>query len=371
MTCDQAIRLVEKLADGEAKPSERTEAETHLESCADCRSHYQFVRALESASEKIDWPEPPETYWSHLPSKVLTRLERERPAKRGSFWQKLLAPPVLRFGAVAATLSVVVAVGYSVLQNDQLQPEPEMAQSARSPASAGQRQVDDKAAGVSPRPALAGGVSPKPALGAGVADDPGFESQPPAALPSLSVDPASVEPDESGRVESARRTADLEGPTELTNAAGLAGRGADQEFQDRPAAAPPRRRENRALRSLAEAPGEPVEATVATEEATTAELAPIDASVELARKEAPARAQSSVADRCAEWRDYLARNGDEGSDSLEARYQVALCSLERYTSEPSGEARATAERDVEAFLAMESDGDRADDVRARAERLRR
>ena len=380
MTCDQAIRLVEKLADGEAKPSERTEAESHLESCEDCRSHYQFVRALESASEKIHWPELTEAYWQHLPSKVLARLEREGPAR--SFWQNLLSPPVLRFGAVAATLTVVVAVGFNVLRNDQLQREPDAAQ---APARTGKRQVDEKVTGVSGQPAPAAGVSPQPAL----------ETEPLAAAPSFSVDTDSVAPEESGRVESARRStlrraesleprpapplvlpktppaepaqlveteedelADLERP---------AGSFAAQSFQDAPAAAPPRRREDRMLRSFADSPGEPVELTVVSEEATNAELAP----VALGRKQAPARALSSVTNRCGEWRDYLAENGDEGSDSLEARYQVALCSLERYASEPSDDARATVERDVEAFLAMESDGERADEVRARAQQLRR
>ena len=370
MTCDQAIRLVEKLADGEAKPIERTEAESHLESCADCRSHYQFVRALESASEKIDWPEPPEAYWQHFPSKVLARLERDEAAR--SVWQKLLSPPVLRFGAVAATLMVVAAVGFSVLENDQLQPEPKLAQ---APPGAGKQPVDAKAAGVSGEP---GPLADK--------------------APALAVDSAPVAPEESGRVESARSStrrrpeslndsldvapvplltlsaeedelAELERSADVENPDGLAGGVAEQSFEDAPAAASPRARDNRMLRTLAEAPAEPGEAMVATEEATNAEIAPVEASVELARKQAPAL--SSVTNRCAEWRDYLAENGDEGSDSLEARYQVALCSLERYASEPSDEARAAAERDVEALLAMESDGERADDVRARAQQLKR
>ena len=372
MTCDQAIRLVEKLADGEAKSRERTEAESHLESCADCRSHYQFVRALESASEKIDWPEPPEAYWQHFPSKVLARLERDEPAR--SVWQKLLSPPVLRFGAVAATLMVVAAVGFSVLENDQLQPEPKLAQ---TPPGAGKQPVDEKAAGISGEP---GPLADK--------------------APALAVDSAPVAPEESGRVESARSSTrrraeslaesldvapvplptlsaeedelgELERSADVENPDGLAGGVAEQSFEDAPAAASPRARDNRMLRTLAEAPAEPGEAMVATKEATNAEFAPVEASVELARKQAPARALSSVTNRCAEWRDYLAENGDEGSDSLEARYQVALCSLERYASEPSDEARAAAERDAEALLAMESDGERADDVRARAQQLKR
>ena len=83
---------------------------------------------------------------------MLARLEREQPVEGRRFWRKLLAPPVLRFGAVAATLTVVVAVGFSVLRDDRLRPEPEMAQ---APASMGKRQVDDKAVGTSPQPAAA------------------------------------------------------------------------------------------------------------------------------------------------------------------------------------------------------------------------
>jgi len=366
MTCDQAIRLVEKLADGEAKPSERTEAESHLESCEDCRSHYQFVRALVSASEKIDWPEPPEAYWQHLPSKVLARLEREEPAR--SLWQKLLSAPVLRFGAVAATLTVVVAVGFSVLENDQLQLESELAQ----PASAGKRQTDEKAAGVS--------AEPEP-----LADK----------APSLAVESASAAPEESGRVESARRTsqrrplpesfvvaptplptqsaeeAETELAADVANTVGLAEGVSERSLGDAPAAASPSGRDNRMLRALAEAPAEPGEAMVATEEAPSDEIAPVEASVVLVRKQqAPARARTSVTDRCGEWRAYLAENGDEGRDSLEALYEVALCSLERYASEPSDDARAAAVKDVEAFLTIESDGERADEVRSRSEQLR-
>lgn len=341
MTCDQAMRLVEKLADGEAKPAEQKEAESHLESCAECRSHYDFVVALESASEKIDWPEPPEAHWQHFPKKVLARLEREQPAAGRSFWQKLLSPPVLRFGAVAATLTVVVAVGTIVLRDDQLEPD-----LAQAPASVGKRQVDDKAAVTTPQ------AQPLPEESGRV--EPASRATEPAPAPRQAVaEKEEAELDELGALEYA---------ADVANPAGLAGDVADQSFRDSPSAAPPSRRENRALRSQAEAPGEPAEAVVATEEAMNAQLA---------RKVAPPRARSSVMNDCAEWRDYLARNGDDGSESLEARYRVALCSLESFTTEPSDGARATAERDAEAFLAMESEGDRADEVRTRAERLRR
>lgn len=339
MTCDQAMRLAEKLADGEAKPSERREAESHLESCAECRAHYDFVVALASASENVEWPEPPEAYWQHFPSKVLARLEREPPAEGQRLWQRLFAPPVLRFGAVAATLTVVVAVGFSVLRDEPLQPEP-----AQVPASVGKPPAEEIAGSVAPEraPEKSGRIEP-----ASRAPEPA-----PALLKALPEK-------EEGQLGGLEYSADVANPANPAKPAGVAGVAAEQSVRDSPAAAPPRRRENRALRALAEAPAETV---VATEEATNAELA---------RKEAPVRARSAVMSPCAEWRDYLARNGDEGSESLEARYQVALCSLERYTRDPSDEARATAERDAEAFLAMESDGDRADEVRERAEQLRR
>ena len=73
MNCEEAIRLVEKLADGEASEHEKSQAESHLGRCADCRSHYDFVLALSEASANAPSPEPPSSYWELLPSKVLSR----------------------------------------------------------------------------------------------------------------------------------------------------------------------------------------------------------------------------------------------------------------------------------------------------------
>ena len=86
MKCETAILLVEKLADGEASADEKALAEQHVSSCTDCRSHYTFVKALASASEKIELPPaPPQAYWEHLPSRIIARLhEDESPG----IWQQ-------------------------------------------------------------------------------------------------------------------------------------------------------------------------------------------------------------------------------------------------------------------------------------------
>jgi len=370
MTCDQAMGLVEKLADGEATPAERGEAEAHIEGCENCRSHYEFVLALESASERIDWPEPPDAYWQHLPSKVRARLERGREPK--SFWHMLFAPAVLRFGAVAATLTVVVAVGFSVLRDEPSRLEPSI---APAPASAGKQQADDKLA-VADEPVAASeleaaaDMAPPPAAGLpSVPSEEGFGARAevaaperaPAVAPAPATPPAQLAPEEFDD-----ELAEREPTWDVANPAGLEGGVAPAE--------PASGRENRArlvespevagqavqaVQAVqAEKPKQPTEADVETEEASEARFA---------RR---SLASSAAVERCAEWRAYVQRNEDEGSESLEGRYQVAVCSLREYETEPSDERRERALRDVDSFLALESEGERAEQVRRQAAELR-
>lgn len=374
MTCEKALSLVEKLADGEATPHERAEAEAHIDSCEDCHSHYQFVHALESASEAINWHEPPESYWQHLPSKVLARLDRE-PERKG-FWGMLFAPAVLRFGAVAATLTVVVAVGLTVLRDDPAQLEPQLAQ---SPAS-GKRQDDEKsviaeeslaeperALGAQPEPERQLGLAGRPSPSAGVASTPNE----PARRQRLEAPPAQSVPAAPALQAAEAVPADLEGEIEeveqaweVTNPAGLEG---GVVAPAEPAEDPPAARQNR-LRSFAESAdvaGESRRARDADEQYEQDELArdPGLSAAKLSR--------ASGVDVCAGWRRYLEQNGDEGSESIEARYQVAVCSFGELDVIPSAEARERASEDAAAFLALESEGERAEEIRARSERLNR
>lgn len=367
MTCEKALSLVEKLADGEATPNERAEAEAHIDSCGDCRSHYQFVRALESASEAIDWHEPPEAYWQHLPSKVLARLERE-PERKG-FWQKLFAPAVLRFGAVAATLTVAVAIGFTVLRDDPAQLEPQLSQ---SPAS-GKRQDDGKsviaeeslaeperALPAQPEPEPQPGLAGRPSPSVGVASTPNEpvrrqRLEPPPDVQTRPALRAAQAPAEAVPADLEDEIEEVEPAWEAENPAGLEG-GVAAPVADAPAALA---RDNR-LRSFAES------AEVAGESRRAQEA---DELVGDPGAPAEKRSRETSVDTCAGWRRYLEQNA--GSESVEARYQVAVCSLDELEADPSDEARERASEDADAFLRLESEGERAEEIRARSERLNR
>ena len=60
----------------------------------------------------------------------------------------------------------------------------------------------------------------------------------------------------------------------------------------------------------------------------------------------------TVEDRCASWRQYLEQNGDGGEQSLEARFQVAECSLDEYEEDPSEANLKRQPRDVDDYLAL-------------------
>jgi hypothetical protein len=349
MTCDREVRLVEKLADGEASPRERARAEAHMESCEDCRSHYQFVRALETASEHIEWSAPPEAYWQHLPAKVLARI-RSGSGEERSPWRRRTTPAVLRFGAVAATVTVVVAVGLVVMRDAPDQLEPQMA-----PAPMNERQAELQAdASESPET-----VADAPASSGTAAEAP-EEAPPPAPVQQAPRAPAPAEP--PAAAPSARaRPAPVDPNAE---------RGWEAENLERNV--PPPARENRAQRSLAEAPGEAGRQREADAGEAFREEATLASDAVLRKEASTLSARTSAATGgCEQWREYLARNGDDGSESTEARYRVALCSIEEHEADPSEQSLEAVERDVEAFFALESEGERADELRARMEELER
>ncbi len=385
MTCDKAIRLVEKLADGETNPGERAEAEMHLETCKECNSHYQFVRALESASEKIELPEPPEAYWQRFPSKVLTRIEREGREEReeqSGFWQKLFTPWMFRFGAAAATLTLVIAVGVSVYRDDPRQLESESSEMseaidvAQAPAAApGKTAFDEKAAGsedTAQRDPEEARASAPPAV-----------ARPPASAPARDVPLRS----ESNKLRNARPKSspapvagdELDESRFVERAIGTAERDdvSDESLQEAPE---PERLGRGSARSREPSPSEstfPEELeladTVSEDSARQHSVAEPQQAVRassLAAGEAGSAVLASASGSCAEWRRYLAENDDQASEAREAHYQVALCSLRSYDAEPNDDTRDEATRDADAFLAIESDTERAEEIRLRLEPLR-
>jgi hypothetical protein len=59
----------------------------------------------------------------------------------------------------------------------------------------------------------------------------------------------------------------------------------------------------------------------------------------------------------------------ERSHGADARFRLAVCSLERYEGQPTDEHRIQAIEDAQAFLARESEGERAELVREKLNRI--
>jgi hypothetical protein len=65
-----------------------------------------------------------------------------------------------------------------------------------------------------------------------------------------------------------------------------------------------------------------------------------------------------------------AESSPAGRESADARYRLAVCSLMRHEREATAELEALAVKDAEAFLALESEGARADQVRTLLRRIK-
>lgn len=297
--CVEIRAIVEKLADSEATAAEKRTAEAHLERCPSCQSHAAFLAFLEEES-RAALPEPPESYWEHLPRKVLARIDSEGRRPSG-FSRILLSPWMLRVGALGAALVLVTALGVTLLR-----------ESVKAPA---------------PAPEAPESEAPAPE---------------PIASPPMARDEAAGPAAVGEAVPEARKSETASGVS-----------------QARPPVAP----------DEAAASFESNEVEVSSFQAAAPEPrenAPVPESAARARP-AAASAGEAPAD-CDGLRRTLSVLASE--EAPDARYRLALCSLERHQREPTEEVRTLAIEDAEAFLAGESEGSRADEIRGRLQRIR-
>jgi hypothetical protein len=313
--CAEIAALVEKLADGEASAAERLAAEPHLEKCPSCRSHLEFLVSLEKESRSMQYPEPPPSYWDLLPRKVLDRIDSEKSRPSG-FLHRLLAPPVVRWGALGATLLVVSMVGLSLLREDSRAPARELPAS-RAPSAPPPMARDEAAPEVAPLESLPRTEERDSELQKSPAPAP----VPPPAASADSAQAVTLSPDS---VLPAQREANVR---VLESAGGQLQKAA-------PAAARTR-------------------IGVEDCDALRQAVAALDA--------APAPGVLEV-QRAREVRT------DQLDDST-ARFQLALCMLERHEREGTDELRMRAIEDAEAFLAGESEGARAEEIRVKLRRI--
>jgi hypothetical protein len=307
--CAEALSLVEKLSDGEATAAEKRAAESHLEECSSCRGHMEYLVSLSKEARSMSFPEPPESYWQHLPRRVLDRIDADRGERsRKGLWGALRTPAMLRWGALGATLAVLVTVGTAVLREDSRTPAPPPPAAAQAPPPEARA-----AAEPSVPPPMARDEAPpgeaklEPGVASGDDDRAAAKASPPAA------------------------------PSEPRSGS---------EANESAGAADPRRLENENARALESA----------NRHRAAAAPAPMARKVALEDCEGLRRAADSAPD---------------GPGKADSWYRLAACSLERHERQAAEEElRKLAIEDADGFLALESAGPRADEIRSRLERIR-
>jgi hypothetical protein len=307
--CAEARDLVEKLSDGEVTAAERRTAEAHLEKCPSCRGHFEFLVSLSREARAMSLAEPPESYWEHLPRRVLDRIDsgRRRPSGIGAI---LLGPSMLRFLPLGATLLLVTAVSLFVLRERSRIGEP----ATTVPAAA------------SESPEAEAELPAEPA------------SPPPMARDEAAPQRSKLEPESVSREDGGTlREAPPPAPSESANAF------VENEVTE-----------------ARDAPALGKENVQGLESANRPRAAPAPAT--LSRIVAP--------ESCEALRRTVASLGD-GPGGNDARYDLATCSLERQERERTEELRKLALEDAEAFLGRESDGARAEEIREKLRRIER
>jgi hypothetical protein len=342
--CAELLALVEKLTDLEASAPEKIAAEAHLERCPSCRGHFEFLASLNEESRALSFPEPPESYWEHLPRKVLDRIDSEkRPLPR--FLEALFAPKMLRWGALGATLIAATTVGVSVLREDPRTPAPTAAAHQEPVPSAPVAPVDEA-------PVISGREAPPP----GPAHE---ETQAQAT-----AEPSAVPP--MARDEPARAVA---------GAAPLESRPGSEENEGASAKSVP---------PVLAATEEAVATLDSSEDVASSSRENVPVEESRGRASAAPAALSRAVEDCEALRREVAlldgvgvqgaqraeRGQDEDARS-DTRFRLALCSLERNEREATEEHRKLAIEDAEAFLALEREGPMTEEIREKLRRIKR
>ncbi len=338
MECQIATRLVEKLVDGEATAEEKARAENHLEDCETCRAHYAFLMSIAELGQKRRLPEPKESYWESLSRNVLARIAEEKegwPAGNvGLRARAILGGTAMRFAGLAAGVLLAVAVVWNVTSTRPHAPSSSEADSVTvSPRSAttpfaeqeeARAQPPSKAA-AAPEPRWRAAAESREKSADRVTSEEGREPEPPVAAKSMEY----VQAPEVPLV---------------------------QDFE------PAAQSQNAPRASAAGVPSTEAKRARAADEAVT--------TLGSASRLLPPPSEAEPRDSCEGFRQAL-RTVGEGEDAIDVRFQLARCELARYESEPSEEARRRALADGEAFLVLEPEGSRAEEIRQAISRVPR
>jgi hypothetical protein len=98
--------------------AEGTRPETaapHLAACELCRAQLSDLRAMMSAAQDVEVPEPSPLFWDHLSSRVSAAVAEDGPSRRSRSWaERLTAARSYAFVTVAAAVLIAVAVSSRV-----------------------------------------------------------------------------------------------------------------------------------------------------------------------------------------------------------------------------------------------------------------
>jgi anti-sigma factor RsiW len=120
MICENVKKKLADYAVGGLDEQARTQIETHLASCADCRRELALLEATGAMLEPVEMVEPPAGMWDRLQERLGPRPVRVKPRARA--WRRYLKP-VLAGVAIAAIL-IAVVVGMPLVFQPAYTPAP-------------------------------------------------------------------------------------------------------------------------------------------------------------------------------------------------------------------------------------------------------
>lgn len=372
LRCDDVLPLIEKLADGECSPEERTRAEAHVRLCGSCREHLEFLRTLPQAMKEASPSEPPDAYWQQLPRKIMERIGREPHADRrrppGSVLATSSGLSSLRWWAAVAAALVAAVVGREVmLSTDPSTREPSRAELTAPESPPGSRDPVPGPGVETPRRQEATEAAPEPAEPRSLE-----QTVRGGAIAPLAEAPSS--PSETERAERPEEMADSrsfqEGEGKEANEDDLAppatlGRTGETGGRVAPKAETESEMEEERLRRRAVGVRGEEELRVGDQPPPRA---PFGGKLSSADEDLGIANERTSAEDCEIFRRMLADEADRDVQ-LEIRYRLAQCSIRRYEARPDDETRRQALEDAFSFVELGPEDPRAEAIRRELRRL--
>lgn len=106
MYCKQYRDVIQELADGTLGPVRRSELQTHLDQCDDCRALAADLQKIRDAAAAFERPQPPEHVWMQIAGRLRQEGRIQAPATP--------APRNRHFALLALAATLVLAVGASI-----------------------------------------------------------------------------------------------------------------------------------------------------------------------------------------------------------------------------------------------------------------